>query len=85
MFNELLKFAAAIAVATGCMTWRRGGPKEDATVASSCDLVIDTLSDADKVNTIDMSTGKNLRDQLSLEEVEELNRERESRRFGRRN
>lgn len=83
--HELLKFSSALAVATGCMTWRRDGPKEDETVAESCDLVIDTILNADKVNRIDMSTGKNLRDQISLEQLEELHQERQDRRFTRRN
>lgn len=83
--QEILKFASALAIATGLATWRRGGPQEDKTVAESCDLVIDTIANADKVNTIDRSTGKNLRDQISLGELEELNRERQDRRFTRRN
>lgn len=71
---------------TGLSAWfRKGSHAEDEIVAESADIVINSLSDADLVGRVDMHTGKNLRDQLSVQEAEELNRERELRRFINRN
>lgn len=82
-WGELAKFAGALSVAAGAMSWfRKGSAEEDKVVSESADILIDGISDADKVNKVDLHTGKNLRDQLTIEEAEEMNRERELRKFG---
>lgn len=85
-FEELLKFAGALSVATGTMTWfRKGSKEEDEIVSESCDILIDEVLDADKVNKIDLHTGRNIRDQLTVEQLEDMERERTLRRFPGRN
>lgn len=68
------------------MSWfRKGSEEEDKMVASANGVILDTLSDADTVKLIEGSTKKNLRDQVTVEQATELNRERELRGFSRRN
>lgn len=83
--QELLKFVGAISVLSGLMTWRRGGPKEDEIVVAAADTILDSLSDADKVNTVDLHSGKNMRDQITIEQAQELHNERELRSWKNRN
>lgn len=83
MLDKVTEFSAALGVLAGaCAWWRRGSADEDAMVSDAADTVLDTLADADTVSRIDCLTDRNLRDQLSVEEAEELHRERELRRFG---
>lgn len=79
--QKLLEFIGSLSLITGAMTWRRGGPKEDEIVILAADTVLDTLSDSDKVGKIDLHTGKNIREQLTIEQVEELHKEREYRKW----
>lgn len=84
--DKWLEFAGAVAVLSGAMAWwRKGGVEEDVMVAKAADTVLDILSDADTVSRVDLHTGRNLRDQLTVGEAVELDRERELRRFARRN
>ena len=84
--DKCVEFAGAMAVLSGAMAWwRKGGADEDAMVAAAADTVLDTLADADTVSRVDLHTGRNLRDQLTIEEAMELERERTLRRFARRN
>lgn len=83
--QELFKFTGALSILAGVAWWRKGTAEEDAVVSAAADTVLGTLSDADTVNKIDNLAGRNLRDQLTVEEAMELDRERELRRFGRRN
>lgn len=88
IYSTLLKFTGALSTLAGLMAWfgpRKGSVEEDQEVAEATDVVIDTLIDGDVVSKIDLHTGKNLRDQLTVQELEEMNRERQLRRFGRRN
>lgn len=84
--SKLAEFGTAIAVLSGAMAWwRQGSDDEDQMVASAADVVLGTVTDADTVGRIDLHTGRNLRDQMTVEQAEELERERQLRRFPRRN
>lgn len=84
--QEMLKFIGALAVVNGLMVWwRKGSEADDKATVEAADLVLDSISDADKVGKIDLASGRNLRDQLSVLEAQELHAERELRKFGRRN
>lgn len=83
---DLIKIGAALSVSTGLMAWfRKGSVEEDVVIAESQDFVLDALSDADRVNKIDLHTGRNVRDQLTVEEAEEMEKESRLRKWGRRN
>lgn len=84
--HKFFEFTGALSVLAGAMAWwRKGSVDEDKVVSEAADIVLGTLSDADTVSKVDLHTAKNLRDQLTIEEAIELNRERELRRFSRRN
>lgn len=70
------------AAAFGLAIWGAlfGKAQDDEDVAECHDVVLDTLSDADKIRTIDLHTGKNLRDQLTVEQAIQLDQERTERR-----
>lgn len=89
MFDALHNFGefiVASAVLAGAMAWwRKGTPEEDAMMGEAAEIVVDNLMNADNVTNIEMLTGKNLRDQMTIEEVQDAARERDLRRFGRRN
>ncbi len=86
VIQRFFEFTGALAVITSAMAWwRKDSPADDAMVSEAADVVLGTLSDADTVSKVDLHTAKNLRDQLTIEEAIELNRERELRRFERRN
>jgi len=82
-FQKFFEFTGALAVVTGAMAWwRRGSDEEDEMVSNAADTVLGALSDADTVSKIGCVTDRNLRDQLTVEEAIEMNKERELRRFG---
>lgn len=84
--SKLFEIVGALSVLSGAMAWwRRGSREEDAVFADAADTVLDGLSDADTVGKIGCVTERNLRDQLTVEEAMELDRERQLRRFDRRN
>ena len=84
--DKCVEFAGAMAVLSGAMAWwRKGSTDEDAMVAKAADVVLDTVSNADTVARVDLHTGRNLRDQLTVEQAMELERERELRRMKNRN
>jgi hypothetical protein len=77
------EFMTALSVVTGAMSWwRKGSENDDKVYVQAADLILDSISDADKVNKIKDNTWNDLRDQLSIEEAEEMHEERELRRFG---
>jgi hypothetical protein len=83
---KLFEFLGASAVASGAMSWfRRGSKEEDEMVAAAHDVNLNGLSDADFNRGVECMTDRNLRDQMSVEQAENLNRERELRRFPNRN
>ena len=86
IIDVAVKFSGALAVVTGAFAWwRKGSDDEDAMHAAAADTILDTLSDADTVARVDLHTGRNLREQLTVEQAMELERERNLRRFARRN
>lgn len=65
------------------MKWlREGSVEEDEMKIEVADTLIDTTCNADDVNRIEMATGRNLRDQLTVERAEDLNNERRLLRMG---
>jgi hypothetical protein len=84
--QKLFAFTGALSfLIHGFAWWRKGSAEEDATVAEAADTVLDALSDGDLVQRIDCLTDRNLREQLTVEQAIELDKERTLRRFGRRN
>ena len=77
------EFIGALSVLAGLLDWtRKGSQAEDDLVTEAGNLVIESLSNADSVGKIDCVTRKNLRDQVTLEEVIEIDEERRLRGFG---
>lgn len=62
--------------------YRKDSEEEDQIIAEAHSIILDNLSNADSVGQIEIYTGKNLRDQLSVEQAEELYREKELRGYG---
>jgi hypothetical protein len=65
--------------------FRRDSHEEDALIAEANNIILDNLSNADSVGQIKLMTGKDLRSQISIEQAEELHREKELRGFSGRN
>lgn len=85
-FGEYLKFAGALMTVTGAMAWwTKGSPEQDAMISEAADVLIDSATDADLRNKIELHTGKAIGDQLTVEQAIELNKDREWHRFERRN
>lgn len=80
---------AALAILGGTgfvMSWfRKGSVEEDAMVIEATNVIFDNLANADQVKQIEVMTGKNLRDQITVEELLDMEKEREMRSFTRRN
>lgn len=85
--DNFFRFVGALSTLGGLAAiWtRKGNPAEDKEVSQANDAIIDTVSDSDMVSRIERSNGRNLRDQLTIEQIENMNRERELRKFPRRN
>lgn len=65
------------------MAWfHRGSAEEDKIVSDVAKTLLDGVSDADQVRTIEAKHGRNLRDQLTVEEAEEMYKEGRLRGFG---
>lgn len=65
------------------MGWlRRGSQEEDNMRVEVADELLGTLSDGDQVTRIEMATGRNLRDQMTVEKAEDLHKERKLLRMG---
>lgn len=84
--NSFFRFVGALSTLTiGMAWWRKGTPAEDTEVSQVNDIIIDTITDSDMVSRIERNNGRNLRDQISIEQLEDMNRERELRRMRNRN
>lgn len=85
--DNFFRFVGALSTlgGLGMAWWRKGSVEEDKEVSQANDAIIDTISDSDMVSRIERSNGRNLRDQLTLEQIEDMNRERELRRMRNRN
>jgi len=64
--------------------WRKGSPEEDQVLAQAANELIEGLVDADTVNKVKGNVGVDLRDQVTVEEIEDWHRERQLRGFGNR-
>jgi hypothetical protein len=83
---ELFKFTGAVATLAGVFDWlRKGSTAEDNVFAEAAEIVLDAVANADNVRTIDCVTGRNLREQLTVEECLDMARERDLRRMPGRN
>ena len=81
----MFEFSGALLVAMGAMTWwRQDSDEENEMVIAVNDLVLGALSDADTTRTVECVTDRNWRNDVSVEEAERLNEERELRKMGNR-
>lgn len=82
----LLKgFELALSVGAAAAWFTRGSQDEDDMTVKAHSLVLDSVSDADTTKRVWAVTDKDWRDQLTVAEAEELNRERELRGMKNRN
>jgi len=65
--------------------WRKGSPEEDDVVSHAAHELIEGVVSADTVNKVELHTGINLRDQVSIEEAEDWAKDRDLRRMRDRN
>jgi hypothetical protein len=82
-FSRLFEVLGALSVITGAMAFpRRDTDEEDAMVAGAADVVLEALSDADFCRTTECITGRDLREQMTIEQAIALHEERELARYG---
>lgn len=62
--------------------WRKGSLEEDQVFVQSVEAVTKALADSDYVREVELRTGKNLRDQVTAEEIEEMHKEAKLRSMG---
>ena len=63
-----------------------GGSDDDDKMVADChDLVLDAVSNADATRKVECVTGENWRDQLTVEEAEDLRKDADLRRMQNRN
>lgn len=68
------------------MGWlRKGSKEEDEVYSEAAETIVKGVCDADMVNKIELHTGRNIRDQTTVDEVLDTAFERDVRRFDRRN
>ena len=80
---KLFEVVGAMGVLAGAMAWWRDDtPAADEMVAKAADVVLEALSDADQARTIECVTGRNYREDVTVEEAMRLHDERELRRMG---
>ena len=65
--------------------WRKGTPQEDEVVSHAAQELIEGVVSADTVSKVELHTGVNLRDQVSIEEIEDWAKDRDIRRMKNRN
>lgn len=65
--------------------WHKSSPEGDDVISAAAQELIEGVSDADRVNKIEDATTINLRDQVSIEQVEEWAKEREYHKHKNRN
>ena len=85
--TKLFAFTGALSVlATAAgKWWRKGSPDEDEIVAEAADLVLGGLSDADDTRGVELTSGRNWRDSVTVEEAIAMREEAELRRMANRN
>ena len=87
-WTYIIAWRTALSIATSAPVvaglWHAIGSKreDDAIVSEANDVVLDALSDADTVRTVQLLTDRDLRDQLTVEEAMELHADSEQRKWG---
>lgn len=85
-FSFVLRFSNLRMVVGGLMAWwRKGTPEEDDVMAHAARELIDGVVDANAVNKVKLMMGINLRDQVTIEEIEDWARDRDLRSMKNRN
>ena len=86
MLPEIFKLAAfttALSVSMGLMAWwRKDSPEEDAIIVEAHTLVLDSICNADETRRVEAVTGRNWRDDLTVEDAMRLHEEAELARYG---
>lgn len=83
---ELGKLMGHVVVLAGAMAWwRKDSLEEDKIISGAAKELIDGVTDADVVNKIKKEMGLNLRDQVTVEEIQNWARDRDLRGFKNRN
>lgn len=83
--STVLRYANLRAVLGGIMGnkwWRKGSAEEDRVIADAAHELIEGIVNADTVGNVKQHTGIDLRDQVSVAEMEDWHRDRELRGFG---
>lgn len=62
--------------------WRKDGHEEDEIMAEAADVILNNIGDADAVNRAKAIFGKDMREQWTVEELEQLVKDREWWKFG---
>lgn len=78
-------FELALSVGAVAAWFTRGSQDEDEMTVQAHELVLGMVSDADATGRVEAVTDRNWRDDISIEQAEELNRERELRNMKNRN
>ena len=82
-YLRLFEVLGALSVITGAMAFpRRDTDAEDDMVAGAADVVLEALSDADFCRTTECVTGRDLREQMTVEDAMRLHEEAELARYG---
>lgn len=85
LFLKLLAFDFYLSVVKGTCDmawWQKGSVEEDEMLVNATDSIASALSDGDFVKQVELATGKNLRDQLTVEELKKMQDEVNYRRMG---
>ena len=86
---QLFEGAAAVSLAAlapvavgGIFSWLTGGQDNDEETIACHELVLGMLADGDQVREIEDATGENIREQISVEDVQAIAEDAEQRRWG---
>lgn len=69
---QSIVFEGALSVALFSKSKTKIIEGQDDVIAESCEMILNGQSDPDFIRSIELKTGKNLRDQLTIEEIEEI-------------
>lgn len=79
-WRELADWSLKLAVVTGAFAWwHASDPKGDEKWSEATDELIEGVMDSDRVGKIEDATWNNLRDQVSIEQIEKWREEQEFR------
>ena len=87
--SAMIDYEVVVFVIGGILSGLFGSGKsndeDDVIVVDAHGIVIDALSDADRTAVTEVVTGRNWRDQITVEQAEDIAKEKELRGFWRRN